>query len=144
MEDLFGQQVAVFRGQPTERIVFTEEDEETVIEEVFYGGMLIEQFDSDLQKVRRLSSSGSTVINQARRDAWSGLMWCYDLWEHPAAMTFDAACAFCGADSERIRNAVSIEFADEIRLMFSVVSARLPEQAQRIQSRLSHYVTLNH
>lgn len=144
MVDLFGQEVAVFRGQPLEKPVFTEADEEAVIDDVIFEGLLIKQLASDLKKVQRMQVKGSTKLNSARRDAWSGLMWCFDLWEKPCELTFDAACALCGSDPENIRNNISVKFADEIRLMYSFIAGNLPEEAKRIRRHLSRYVTLSH
>jgi hypothetical protein len=138
MQDLFGQDVEVFRGQPTERISFSEKEIDTITEDVIYSGMLIEQMASNLKKVRAIK--GTTNLTAVRRAAWVDLMWCFDLWDTPSKLPFDTACDLVSADSEQIRSAISVQFADEIRMMVTMIVSTYPDEASRLQARLRPYL----
>lgn len=143
MEDLFGMQVDVYRGHPINEVKFTEEEADTIVEELIYGGAVIELLGRDLAKLDNLHRNGDTSLNAIRREAWSGLMWMFDLWEMPTDAPFDAVCEAAGADAENIRNCISVKYADEIRLLFNVVTAKFPEERMRLHTRLSRYVDLS-
>lgn len=143
MLDLFGEEVTTYRGKPIERVTFTRQEADEIADEVLFGGLLIEQFAADLKKIKRLSAKGDTKINDARREAWAGLMWCFDLWEVPAHLPFDTACQLVGADSEVLRAAISVEFGDEIRAMVTAIKSRFPEEKARMDRLLGRYIDLS-
>lgn len=139
--DLFGHEVEVHRGCPLDPVRFSDEEAETIMEDVVYSGMLIEQMASNLKRLRGVK--GTTTMNPSRRDAWTDLMWAFDLWMFPAGLPFDTACDLAGADAEEIRSAISKEFGDELRLLVDMIVSRYPDQRQRLQLRLRHYIVLN-
>lgn len=142
MLDLFGNETtAVYRGQPIKDVSFSDEEAELFAEEVLFSGILIEQLAADLKKISRIGQDDSRMTH-ARREAWSGLIWAFDLWASPARITFDTACDLVGADSEVIRAAISVEFGAEIRLMCSTIAGRFPDEGKRVAKKLARYVDL--
>ena len=141
MQDLFGQEVEVFRGQPTETVSFSEQEIDTITEDVIYSGMLIEQMGSNLKKVRAIKDVAT--LNAVRRAAWIDLMWCFDLWDTPSKLPFDTACDLVQANAEEIRGAISSQFAGEIRMMTEMVITRFPEEQERFVRRLRPYLQIS-
>lgn len=143
MLDLFGHEVSVYRGQPTESVTFTDDEIDVIESDTLYSGLLIVQLSADLKKIARIGEKPSTIITKGRREAWSGLMWCFDLWTEPAKVPFDLACDLIGIDSEQIRCDISAKYGDEIRTMVKVLNSHFPEEGERFKQRLRRYVDLS-
>jgi hypothetical protein len=141
MQDLFGQEMNVYRGQPMQTPAFTNDESERVLEDVVFDGMLLKQTAETLAKLKNLGES--QAIGQVRREAWEEFMWIYDLWATPAYITFDTACAMVNADAEAIRGRISHTFAKEIRQMFEAVVAQHPEERANLILRMRHYIDLS-
>jgi hypothetical protein len=140
MQDLFGQDTTVYRGQPLITKAFTDEESERVLDDVVFEGMLLKQTAETLAKLKNLGES--QAIGQVRRDAWEEFMWVFDLWATPAYVTFDTACSMVSADAEAIRGRISHTFAKEIRQMFDAVVAQHPEERGNLINRMRHYIDL--
>lgn len=141
MQDLFGQDIQVYRGNPLHNHAFSDEESDKIIDEVIFEGHLLKQMAEALTKLRRMKP-GDVNIGIARREAWSELFWVYDLWHSPAMVPFDLACDISEADSELIRAAISHEFADEIRILFEAVVSKFPEERTHLIKKLSRYLDM--
>lgn len=134
--DLFGQEVS----GPLEQVRFSDDEAELILEDVVYSGMLIEQMGRNLKRLRGIE--GKTTMDLARRDAWTDLMWAFDLWDHPAQLPFETVCDLVGADSETIRSAISTEFGNELRLLIGMIVARYPEEKERLHRTMKRYIVI--
>lgn len=141
MEDLFGQQVAIYKGQPTDDYKFTEEDAEKITNEVIFEGLLLKQMAYNLERLKAIKTK--TIIPLARQDGWKELIWAFDLWETPACVSFDLACDVMGVDSEEVRGHLSQVFGDEIRFMLETVQSRCPVEHSRLVKKLRPYVDMS-
>ena len=141
MEDLFGDHVAVYKGQPTDTYMFSDEDADKITDEVIFEGLLLKQMAYNLERLKKAGKLNNK-LSVARQDGWEELIWAFDLWETPACVTFDVACDAVGADSEELRGHLSQQFGDELRYMLETISNRFPQENQRIRIKLKRYVDL--
>lgn len=142
MEDLFGEHVTTLNGKLIEQAQpFTNVEADQIVDEVIFEGELLRQLAESLMRLRRLlNSSKCEQMTAARRDAWEDFMWVFDLYETPAKMPFDTACDAVGLDAEELKGAISNEFGNELRLMVTSVTSRLPDTAAHLQNRLRRYI----
>lgn len=140
MQDLFGQDLEIYRGQQVANVTFSTDESDKITDDLIFDGLLLKQMAESLKKLKSMKNKQG--INVARREAWDELMWVFDLWHTPALVPFDLACGVVGAKSDLIRCAVSHEFADEIRLMFKTITAKMPDERQRLISKLHGFIDL--
>lgn len=139
MQDLFGQDVQVYRGQPVDSSL-TEEEADIILDEMLSQGLLFSQMNKTLSKIKKLPPEKMT---QARKDAWTDLIWTFDLWESPARISFEYACEAAGMKSEKIRCAISRKFGNELSLLYAAITAKHPDQRNRMIRNLGSYVSLS-
>jgi len=134
--DLFGTPRLAYRGQPTSiQKPFTEEEVETITDDVVFNGFLLQDLADVLNKAK-VNSKGS------RKDLNEQLCWVFDLYASPPVVTFDVACDIEGVDAEHFRNAISVLCGDALRDLYGAVKAMMPSEVARVRKQLRGYVDL--
>jgi len=136
MLDLFGQEVP---PKHTAKAVFSDVEIDGIFDNILNEGELLKDLAANLKKLRRLKDKAQ--ITAARKTAWIDLVWVFGL-DEPSNVPFEVACCVCGANDENIRAAISREFANEIRMMHGVITARLPHLHEKWTRHLGRYVCL--
>lgn len=82
-------------------------------------------------------------ITEAQKRFLSEIYWVYDLGK--STFPFDAACGLATdpVDPEVVRNGLSAEFGDEIRLLIKIVSNYDLATADHIRRKVRSYIVLN-
>lgn len=132
--DLFGTQRLAYRGQPTSiQKPFSEEEVETITDDVVFNGFLLQDLADVLNKAKGNPKGSRKELNEQ-------LCWVFDLYASQPVVTFDLACELEGVDAEHLRNAISVLCGDALRDLYAAVKAMMPGEANRIKMRLKSYI----
>jgi hypothetical protein len=85
---------------------------------------------------------GGDRADSTEKQFLTNLAWCFELWETPAVVTFDAVCAMVGINAEDARCNITREFGAEIRAFVERVHAVHPEVARHMKRQLRGYVEI--
>lgn len=131
---------AAFNAQKEKTEPFTEEQVDALMVDVLDNGNLLDDAASVLKAFKNAVERGLTTVNEVVKAAIEEVLWLFSLYEEPSPVSFDAACAAAGMDSENVLAMFSRKFGNEIRMVHEYVCGRLPEMRERFVKRLSPYV----